>query len=463
MLRPNRREFLMTSAACAAGVWSLSQRLESEGAEDAAQRVRRADALRVTDIETHEVLLPFFEFNSQTLFRYHGLGIQLRTIYVAKTNHPGLEGYGEAWGRGWPQDQVQEFIDTNPFDWLGGTTTLPLNMAMYDLMGKYLGLPAWRLIGPKVRDHIPVAAWTVSQPPQQMADEVRQAAGQGYRWLKYHVDEVQNVLDQTAAMQEVAPEGFKVHFDFNANSTFDAVAPVAKELEKYPIAGRIEDPITASDPDGWRKIREMSSLPILVHHAPIDFMLTGACDGLMSGHAAAGAAAKTAAVAETTNTPIMLQNAGGTLNQAFLAHQAAVFKMATIDHVNLARLWKEDVTNEQMPINDGQVKVPQGPGLGVTLNSEKLRRYESAARPRHMPFLVRIRYQDGPTIYTRHDPEKPGATDNMRFLERLLGEQIPGPVPAYDNPVITDFWDDQASVGFQRLWKATESGYVVVE
>ncbi len=274
------------------------------------------------------------------------MGIQLRTIYIAKTNQ-GLEGYGEAWGRGWPKDEVTKYVGTCPFDWIDDTKALPINMAMYDLMGKYLELPVWKLIGPKVRDRIPVGAWTVSQQPRQMAAEVRHAVRQGYRWLKYHVDEIQNVVDQTAAMQDVAPEGFKVHYDFNANSTFEAIAPVLEKLETFPVAGRIEDPIVASDPEGWRKLRDMCSLPILVHHGPVDFMVKGIVDGLMAGHAPIGSAAKVAGVAEATNTPIMLQQAGGTINQAFLAHEVAVFKMATIDHVNLARLWNDDISVPQ--------------------------------------------------------------------------------------------------------------------
>ena len=463
MLHSSRREFLSTATAGAMGLMSLSGRLSADDAKESGRRVRSAHALRVTEIEIHQILLPYHEFNAETLSRYHGLGIQLRTIYIAKTNFEGLEGYGDAWGRGWPKEEVARYVGTNPFDWLGDTKVLPINMAMYDVIGKYLRLPAWKLIGPKVRDRVPVAAWTVSRPPKQMAAEVRHAVQQGYRWLKYHVDEIQNVVDQTIAMQDVAPAGFKIHYDFNANSTFDAIAPVVKKLEQFPIAGRIEDPIVASDPDGWRKIREMSSLPIVVHQGPIDFMVQGICDGLMSGHAAVGATAKTAAVAETTNTPIMLQHVGGTINQAFVAHQAAVFKMATMDHVNLARLWKDDVTNETMPIVDGHVQVPRGPGLGVTINREKLERYKSAVRPQRQPFLVRIRYEDGPTIYTRHDPDKPGAIDNLRFLKRLLGEPVPGPAPAYDNKVLTDFWDDRDSAEFQRIWKATADGHVTVK
>ena len=459
MLQVNRRGFFLTAAVGAYGLLVSKDQRTTNTAAPKLPQARRADSLRVTDIETHEILLPYHDFNAQTLFRYHGLGIQLRTIYIAKTNQ-GLEGYGEAWGRGWPKDQIAKYIGTSPFDWIGEMTTLPMNMAMYDLMGKYLGQPAWKLIGPKVRDRIPVAAWTVSQQPNNMVAEVEHAVRQGYRWLKYHVDEIQNVVDQTAAMQEVAPGNFKVLYDFNANSTFEAIAPIIKKLEQFSVAGRIEDPIVSTDAEGWRKIHEMSSLPILVHHGPADFMAKGIVDGLMAGHAAIGAATKIASIAAANNTPIMLQQAGGTINQAFLAHEAAVFEMATIDHVNLARLWKDDVTNETMPIVDGHVKVPEGPGLGVTLNRDKLEHYASAKRPGHQPFLVRIRYQGGPTIFVRHNPELPNATDNLRFLDRLLGEPIPGPIPAYDNPVVSDFWDDPDSSEFQRLWKESEKGPV---
>jgi len=425
-----------------------------------AATARKTNGLRITSIERHEILLPYHDFNASTLFRYHGLGIQLRTILIAKTNVDGLEGYGDAWGRGPEQKDVDKYVDTNPFDWLGDTTTLATNMAMYDAMGKFLDVPAWKLIGPKVRDRVPVAAWTVSQPPKQMADEVKQAVSQGYRWLKYHIDELQNIFDQTEAMQAVAPDGFKIHYDFNGNSNIKAIMPVVKRLEKYRIAGRVEDPISANDPNGWRKIRQATNLPILGHHAPVEFLLNGACDGLMTGHAAVGSAAKVAAIAEHVNKPIMLQNAGGTMNQAFQAHQAAVFKMATIDHVNLARLWKDDVVEQAMPIRDGFVDVPKGPGLGVTVDDDKLKQYASVPRPSHQPFLVRIRYKNGPTIYTRHDPHLPGAADNMRYLSRLLGKEITGPLPAYDNDVITDFWDDVDSTEFQQLWNATAKGFV---
>jgi len=417
--------------------------------------------MRITEIEGFDILPPFQDFNAVAINRYHGVGLQRRGILVVKTDN-GLEGYGENWG-GLPDvDALRaEYVGTDPFDWMGALVDLPMCMANYDLMGKYLGVPAWRLIGPKVRSWVPVSAWTVSQKPDDMAEEVRQAAQRGYHWIKYHLDEVQNVIEQTAAMQEVAPPGFKVHYDFNANLDFYTMCPIIQELERFPVAGRVEDVMAPGDEEGFRLLREKCKLPIIVHHGPAEFMVKNLCDGFMSGHSPVGMAAKLAAVAEMTRKPIMLQNAGGVINQAFLAHQAAVFKMATIDHVNLCHMWKDDVTIERMPVIGGSVEVPDGPGLGVTLDRDKLELYARTPEPDYGRFLVRLRYVDGLQIYLRHNPNLPGCTDNLRFHERLHGFQVPTRVPSYNSPLVTDFWDEsEDSSEFERIWQKTESGPV---
>src|SRR5262249_31069944 len=160
-------------------------------------------------------------------------------------------------------------------------------------------------------------------------------------------------------------------------------------------------------------------LPIVVHHGPVEFLVDRLCDGLMAGHSSIGAAAKVAAIAESVNVPIMLQQCGGTINQACVAHEAAVFRMATMDHVTLCHLWKDDVTVETMPVVGGSVELPNGPGLGVTIDRKKLEQYATAARPQYRRFLVRLRHAGGLTVYCRHDPDQPGSVDSLRFAERL--------------------------------------------
>ena len=449
------RRRLLKTAALGAGLAPFHLSLLSEA------RAR----MKIVEIEEHEVVAPYHDYNAEALFRYHGLSLQRRIIYVVKTD-TGLEGYGESGGP-LRKGRFKDYLGSDPFDWMADIGNLPMNMAVYDLMGKFLGLPAWKLLGPKVRSWIPVAAWTVSRPPEEMAEEVLDVSRRGYHWLKYHVDVLQNAIDQTEAMQKVAPPGFKIHYDFNEDSNFEAVYPVLRELEKFPVAGRIEDPIRSEDRGGYRLLREKCSIPILIHHGPHDvFMRDGLCDGFMGGHAPVGHAMKLSAMAESTNTPFMLQQTGGIINQAFLAHEVAVFPMAVLDHVNGCHLWKEQVTREDMPVVGGSVALPEGPGLGISLDREKLKRLAQAPRPKQTRFLVRTRYEDGLSIYFRFDPDLPGA--NVRFLnppgfgQRYsgFGPDVPGPVPGYANPVVSDFWDETGSAEFEAMWERTAEGPV---
>ena len=416
--------------------------------------------MRITEMEVHTIVPPFQDFNSADIRRYHGHTIQCRTVYVLRTD-TGLEGIGETWGPGPEEDELKEqYIGTSPFDWINSEVYLPLNMATYDLMGKHLGVPAWKLMGAKLRSWIPVSAWTVSREPQAMAEEVLQAAQKGYCWLKYHVDEVQNVIAQTEAMDKVAPRGFKVHFDFTANSNHYTMRPILAELERFKVAGRFEDVLQGTDEEGYRILRQQCKLPVIVHHGPAEFMVKGLADGYMAGHAPIGTALKMGAVAAITNTPIMYQQAGGTINQAFLAHEVAVVEPATIDHVNLCHLWKEDVTVQSMPVISGSVQVPERPGLGVDLDRDKLERLKVDPAPER-PYLVRLRYGDGLTVYVRRDPDVSGQQDSIRFLERLHGFAVPGPSPSYTNDVVTDFWQgDDDLQAFARLYETAATGPV---
>jgi len=418
-----------------------------------------AGKLRVSDLEIHEVFPPFCDYNARQLLRYAGLQSQARAVYVLRVGS--LEGYGEAWARAPKRDSLARYVGADILDCLTQTENMPISMAALDLLGKHLEVPAWRLLGPKIRNWVPVGFWTVSQHPDAMAEEVRQAARRGYRWLKYHVNVTQNAVEQTAAMAKVAPPGFKVHYDFNADSDVESVYPVMRDLEAFAIAGRIEDPIAVEEQEGWRVLRQKSRLTVLFHHnpGPTEAALLGRlCDGFVASRWPLGVNRHFAALAETTNTPFVLQMPGGNLSQAFMAHQAAAFKMASLDAVTVSNLWSDDITAEAMPVLGGSIEVPDRPGLGVTLDRAKLERYTRVPQPDYGRFLVRVRYTNGPAVYFRHNPDAPGAS--MGLARHRGGADFPGPVPGYGNAVVTDFWDQEGSAEFEAMWRRTEAGPV---
>ena len=61
-----------------------------------------------------------------------------------------------------------------------------------------------------------------------MAAAVQRYAERGYTWLKYHLSPFHNCIEQTRAMQEVAPAGFQVHYDFQRPYVWDNRGAIEK-------------------------------------------------------------------------------------------------------------------------------------------------------------------------------------------------------------------------------------------
>lgn len=267
--------------------------------------------MKVTEIEVHEITLEYHDWIAYELNHFYGpVG---RTVYVAHTD-TGLVGQGESGGTE-AQEVIDRYIGSNPFAWMGDETSLGLGTAMYDLMGQAAGVPVYRLFGQKYRSWVAVGSWTVATHPERMANAVKQYSARGYTWLKYHLSPFENVFDQTEAMQAVAPEGFKVHYDFTMGGTDDHMPELLEKLAQYPIAGCFEDPLPGEDIDGYVELKKRSRLPIVLHHFP-----TGAtyevfarpADAYMLGHAKIGDAVRRAGLFAADGTPFMLQNVGGT-------------------------------------------------------------------------------------------------------------------------------------------------------
>ena len=157
----DRRE-LLAAGAVGAGMLLAERAAAAPAVQEGAARNGR---LRNSEIETHEITVPYQDWIAYELNHYYGP--TKRTIYVVHTNR-GLIGLGEGHAPE-PKEVVQKYVGTNPFDWIGDETSLGLGMAMYDLMGKAAEVPVYKLFGPKYRSWVPAAAWTVSTHPKRMS------------------------------------------------------------------------------------------------------------------------------------------------------------------------------------------------------------------------------------------------------------------------------------------------------
>ena len=357
--------------------------------------------MKITDIEIIPIsprLAERYAHRSVDLY-----GIDCRVVYKVHTDK-GLVGYGDV--RTGPGSQpskssVEHLIGRDPFDFINNSLGPALGMALYDVMGKYLEVPAYKLMGQKVRDAVSVAAWTRPASPEDFRSEVKRAADQGYMIFKMHTCTYHDVLEQTRLAEEVAPEGFKIHYDFNSNRTLAAALPLIKELEKHPIAGYIEDALVKSDIDSWRRLREQMEIPLIMHGYPLggaQEIIQGLADVYMLG----GNIGDTLTAGFTfskANIRTLIQITGGTLTKALALHMAAVLPSCTGHSVDLDDQYEEDITTERIPVIEGYSPVPQGPGLGYEVDEEALSRIAAQTHREPDRHVGILRLAGGHTYY----------------------------------------------------------------
>ena len=410
--------------------------------------------MKVTKIEVHPITLEYVDWIAYQLTHFYGP--ITRTIYVVHTDN-GLVGLGES-GSPESQEVIDGYIGTNPFDWVGDEISLGLGTAMYDLMGQYVGVPVYKLFGQKYRSWVPVGSWTVSTHPHLMAETVEQYAAQGYTWLKYHLSPFENVMDQTEAMQAVTPEGFKIHYDFTMHGTDDHMPELLAKLEEYPIAGCFEDPLPGEDIEGYIELRKRSRLPVVLHHFPMGAtyeVLMKPADIYMLGHSRIGDAIRRAGLFAADNSPFMLQNVGGTITRTMTTHMMAAFPTATFHFFADTETWQDDVVQERLEPINGFLRVPEKPGLGLTLDRDALERLENLKLPEQEKWIIKSQFKNGTKMYNIADPK------NSIFMVRPDRSRL---IPmSYDSPISTEYWDNDGTTAYREMCARIEREGIVLE
>ena len=87
-----------------------------------------------------------------------------------------------------------------------------------------------------------------------------------------------------------------------------------------------------------------------------------------------GVAMRRAGLFAAANLPFMLQNVGGQITRSMTTHMQAAFKTASFHFVNTSESKKWDIVGERLEPVNGFLRVPEQPGLGVTLDREELER-----------------------------------------------------------------------------------------
>ena len=418
--------------------------------------------MKITEIEVIALRVPY-DGRIRKRFFHFGMEEEL-TVYRFYTD-TGLVGLGESVGSPLPQELLDAYLGTDPFDHVMGKGRFNLDMACYDLMGKHLGLPAWKLMGQQVRNWVAMGWWMPSMSPEDTAAEVQYAAEQGYRGLKCKARAFCDVVEQSAAVQEVAPPDFRVEYDFNgALICVEKALPILRQLEQFPVVKGVEEPIFAYDIEGWRRLHQEIRIPFYLHGVSTIFegasrqpsgpwlgLRAGDFDGALCSHECIRNALAASWAFAAANTPILLQYVGTGITAAFACQLGAVMPTATLPGVTASHAYEDDLITEPHVVQRGFMKVPEGPGLGVELDEDAVARYRDtppAEYPRHisavsLPGGVKHCYRD------------------LRQAEALMKQGVD---ESFAPGVRLHEWEDDGSREFERLWrKLRESDWPVWE
>ncbi|MBI2501666.1 MAG: hypothetical protein HYW07_00330 [Candidatus Latescibacteria bacterium] len=397
--------------------------------------------MKITSVESILINPPLAARNAGQKVRFAGIDTQ--TIYRVKTDK-GVTGYGDCRGHSpLAERTIASLVDRSPFDFIGADLPTGLVGALYDAMGKYLEVPAYKLLGQKVRDRVPVAAWTRPASPEDLAREVQRAAAEGYLTFKMHTCEHHDVFAQNRAVEEVAPPGFRMHYDFNHNRPLASVARIIHELEKSRVVGFIEDPVYPNDIEGWRLLRQRTSLPLIMHVPRLGGgpeIMHGCADLYMIGEGGMGKALRLGFACAETNASTVIQMTGGTLCKAMALHLGAV--LPNLSHsINLDDQYDEDVTGGRIEVAEGSSPVPEKPGLGVEVKEEILARLAAVA-PTVLPRHLGVLYLPGGRKF--YAPSIPSVSRLTGFAEGNL------------QGVRSEVWNDDGSTQFSSTFERVQ-------
>jgi L-alanine-DL-glutamate epimerase-like enolase superfamily enzyme len=417
--------------------------------KESGEAVTAMGKLRITGVERIVVDVPFtprcLTWNAREVWQW-----RISEVIRVTTDVPDLVGYGETlphytWARV-PDAAIERVKGGNPADFLGDDTLgAGLQMALYDLVGKALGVPAYRLFNlPQVRQWCPISWWNIDMPPEALAEEAQEALARGYLAYKTKARPWWDVFEQVRAVSEVTPPYFSLEMDWNqmlinaGNAT-----PVLTELDRTGRVSIYESPILQQDIEGLRQLRSKITHPIALHFGSPPFRTVvrdEVCDGFVIGGGVASVLQQ-GALAAAFDKPFWLQMVGTGLTTALSLHLGAVLPMAQWPAVNCLNNYADDLLVEPLTITGGYARVPEAPGLGIEVDEAALERYRMEP-PFELPKPRLLLSVVWPSGLVRHYAD----------IHQIWDDAFRGSIPAQAPGVRMDVAPDDGSTGWADLY-----------
>lgn len=264
-----------------------------------------------------------------------------------------------------------------------------VDLALWDILGKSLGAPVWRLLGGRRAARMPAYASGGWADEARIGDQLLGYVEQGgFGAVKMRVGVMDGEPHRSAARVRAARRALgpdiKLMADAHGTWTVAEAKAFCRRAEDEDLYW-LEEPVTADDKLGLAEVRRSSSIPISTGESEFtrhDFReiaeLRGA-DVLQPDLAIAGGISegvRIAAIASAFNLRLAPHLWSGA--PAFAAGLALASSQSAgfiLEYSLGANPLLHELVHEQFPVVDGQVEIPDRPGLGITVDEGFLRRH----------------------------------------------------------------------------------------
>lgn len=376
--------------------------------------------MKITDIKATTVTVPL-EAPLRHASGAHW-GRFVRTIVQVETDE-GIVGLGEMGGGGESAEaafhgmktylvghdpfelEQMRFKICNPTASLYNNRTqihAALEFACLDIIGKKLGVPVYQLLGGKIRDEVPFASYLFFRYPNEKTGEgevrtpeqlvahlrdLKEKYGFQTHKLKGGVFHPRYELECFLAMAEAFPED-KYRYDPNAVLSVEESIRFAKQIE-HVNNDYFEDPTWGLN--GMRQVRDKIGIPTATNTVVVNFeqlsanVLNPAVDVILLDTTFWGGirpCIKAAGVCETFQLGVSVHSSGELgIQLATMLHLGAVLpNLSFAADAHYHQLEDDIIKGGKMQYKDGKIRVPDGVGLGVELDEDKLKEYAELYR-----------------------------------------------------------------------------------
>ena len=289
-----------------------------------------------------------------------------------------------------------------------------LDIALWDIAGKYFGVPAYQLLGGKTRDKARVYYHVFGETKESLVQGVKDAKARGFTavghltpfldeprnvpYFKTHASKIRDAIETVGAYREAAGNDVDLCIEIHRRLTPAEAIALGRGIERYhPYF--YEDPILPENFDAMELVANHISIPIatgerlhtihefemLLKRGAVQFVRPDVClAGGLTHCKKIAALAEANYVGVVPHNPLSPVSTAACLQLAACIPNFAIQELPTGEHEPP----KSEIVTTPLQVEDGFLIVPDAPGIGIELSEDAARKFPP--RPREVETRLHV-------------------------------------------------------------------------